>query len=153
MLRTPLALIAAATLIAGCSEKAEENTVAPAETSLANVEEVPANEVPTEGSEDDLPAIADAVSFDGWMGSWRGPEGTSLSLAPGNAADSFTVSITDLDGAKSYPATAKGATISFTRKGVVETLRPASGDETRMKWLAGKGDCLMTKPGEGWCRD
>jgi hypothetical protein len=36
---------------------------------------------------------------------------------------------------------------------VLETLEARNGDETGMKWLAGKTDCLTVKPGEGYCLD
>ena len=39
------------------------------------------------------------------------------------------------------------------RDGVRESLRPGSGVETGMKWLQDKSDCLVVKPGEGYCRE
>jgi len=41
----------------------------------------------------------------------------------------------------------------FERDGLQESIRPTNGDETGMKWLAGKKNCLTVRPGEGYCRD
>ena len=39
------------------------------------------------------------------------------------------------------------------RNGVAETAVPGNGDAAGLKYLAGKQDCLVVKPGEGYCRD
>ena len=48
---------------------------------------------------------------------------------------------------------AAGDTIAFERGGIKETIRAGSGADTGMKWLSEKKDCLVVKPGEGYCRD
>lgn len=88
---------------------------------------------------------------DAWLGQWNGPEGTFLRLEGGNGR--YEVTIRDLDGARTYPATAKGAEIQFDRNGKRETIRATDGAETGMKWLSDKSDCLTIRPGEGYCRD
>ena len=45
---------------------------------------------------------------------------------------------------------------SSTARGIwypTETIIATSGKGTGMKWLADKHDCLVIKPGEGYCRD
>ncbi len=59
----------------------------------------------------------------------------------------------DLDNAGTFDGTARGDTIVFERGGVRETLRPTDGEQTGLKYLAGKTRCLTVKPGEGYCRD
>ena len=39
------------------------------------------------------------------------------------------------------------------RDGRAESIAATTGDETGMKWLAGKTNCLTIKVGEGYCRD
>jgi len=43
--------------------------------------------------------------------------------------------------------------IRFIRNGRPESIRAATGDETGLKWLAGKQNCLMIQQGEGFCRE
>jgi hypothetical protein len=90
-------------------------------------------------------------STDGWAGRWNGPEGTYLEIA--GAAGVYEITVRDLDGARTFEGTAAGDRIEFRRDGVLERLRATNGDETGMKWLAGKARCLTVKRGEGFCRD
>jgi hypothetical protein len=93
----------------------------------------------------------DAPFTDAWLGQWDGPEGTFLRLAGGSG--DYLVKIQNLDGPRTFLGKAVGKEIQFERDGVMETLRPTNGDETGMKWLAGKSNCLTVRPGEGYCRD
>ena len=43
--------------------------------------------------------------------------------------------------------------ITFKRGGQGLSLHRGSGDETGLKYLAGKKECLIVKQGEGYCRD
>jgi hypothetical protein len=88
---------------------------------------------------------------DGWVGEWRGPEGTSLRIRKQEVG--YELVITNLDGPREFPGVAADEVIEFERDGVTETLRAGNGDATGMKWLAGKKDCLLLRAGEGWCRD
>jgi len=88
---------------------------------------------------------------DNWIGRWTGPEGTYLEIAGTRGV--YQVTIKDLDAARSFAASARTGGIAFTRDGVQQIIRATNGDETGMKWLAGKKDCLTVKPGEGYCRD
>lgn len=88
---------------------------------------------------------------DAWLGRWPGVEGTSLALAADG--DRYSVTVTDLDGPKTYSGTAAGNHIEFTRAGRTESIRAATGQETGMKWLAGETNCLVITAGsEGYCR-
>ena len=144
-------LAAAALLLAGCSEKAPEaNTAAVvADNETIDVEDVPANEDPSSGADADL---AEAPPTDAWIGKWTGVEGLFLDIAKTETPGSYKLTVGLMDGTKDYTGTASGETITFLRNGVKETIRPATGDETGLKWLAGKPNCLMIKQAEGFCR-
>lgn len=94
---------------------------------------------------------ADVAALDAWLGEWRGPEGTLLTLAGGQGG--YRVTVRDLDGPRSFDGSAVADGIAFERDGVIETIRATDGPGTGMKWLAGKRDCLVVRPGEGFCRD
>jgi hypothetical protein len=101
--------------------------------------------------ENPQPVASSAPTADAWIGRWNGPEGTYLDIAGANGA--YEITIMDLDAARTYKGSAAGDRIEFERAGTKESLRPTDGNDTGMKWLAGKTDCLMVKPGEGYCRD
>ena len=88
---------------------------------------------------------------DQWLGQWTGPEGTLLALS--KSADGYQINIQSLDGPNSYQGQAADDHITFERNGKTEAIRAASGQETGMKWLADKKNCLVIKPSEGFCRD
>ena len=96
------------------------------------------------------PAVASATT-DSWLGRWIGPEGTYLKISGGKG--SYEITIMDLDRARTFQGTTVRDHIEFQRDGTNESLNASNGDGTGMKWLAGKTDCLRTKPGEGFCRD
>jgi hypothetical protein len=65
----------------------------------------------------------------------------------------YSVTVTDLDGPKTYSGTAAGNRIEFARAGRTESIRAATGQETGMKWLADETNCLVITAGsEGYCR-
>lgn len=88
---------------------------------------------------------------DRWLGRWQGPEGTFLEIA--GTPGAYRVTVQNLDGPRSFDATAASGSVSFVRDGIKETVRAGTGAETGMKWLADKKDCLVVKAGEGYCRD
>lgn len=90
------------------------------------------------------------LRFDAWLGQWEGVEGTSLRLAGGPG--SYQVTISNLDGSRSFQGRAVGDSIAFERDGSEEAIRATNGVGTGMKWLAEKTDCLAVRTGEGWCR-
>ena len=102
---------------------------------------------------DVVPSSEPALPTDDWLGKWTGVEGLFLDIAPTAQAGRYVLTIGLLDGVQHHEGIAEGGAIRFTRDGVRETIRPVSGDETGLEWLAGKTNCLMIKPGEGFCRE
>lgn len=98
-------------------------------------------------------AMATPLATDVWIGKWIGVEGLVLDIQPSGEKGHYVLSVTLLDGTKSYDGVADGDVIRFTRDGRPESIRAATGDETGLKWLAGKQNCLMIKQGEGFCRE
>lgn len=88
---------------------------------------------------------------DGWNGRWTGVEGTYLDIS--TTASPPQVTIKDLDGVSSYDAIVQEDSITFVRNMKPEVLRAGTGEQTGMKWLADKKDCLYITLGEGYCRD
>lgn len=86
-----------------------------------------------------------------WLGRWTGPEGTWLDIAGSNGA--WTVTVSNLDGPRTFAAVAGNGTLAFERDGRQESLHAADGAGTGMKWLVEKHDCLVIRSGEGFCRD
>ena len=103
----------------------------------------------------DAPVAATSVSeparLDQWIGRWNGPECTYLWLA--KTADGYGVEIADLDGPKRYTGRGVENHIEFERDGKIESIHATTGEQTGMKWLQEKSDCLTVRPGEGFCRD
>lgn len=58
----------------------------------------------------------------------------------------------DLDTRGTYNGIDAADGIAFERGGKPLLLKAATGDATGLKYLAGKTDCLMVAPGEGYCR-
>jgi hypothetical protein len=88
---------------------------------------------------------------DQWLGKWIGPEGTFLVL--GRDGANYVVEIHSLDGPATYQGTSAGDHIGFQRNGKTESLHAGSGQDTGMKWLLDKKNCLIIRTGEGFCRD
>lgn len=91
-----------------------------------------------------------ALESDRWVGQWNGPEGTYVRISGSDGK--YEVVIQNLDGARAFPGTAAGDRIEFDRDGVKESLRATNGQETGMKWLLEKSECLTVRTGEGYCR-
>ncbi|MFN4357417.1 hypothetical protein [Sphingopyxis alaskensis] len=138
-----MAAASAAMLLTGC-EKAE----APAPAETTTTETVPVETVAA--------AEADATAphrFASWTGKWTGVEGMYATITPAGPGQYKLEMQSDLDTRGTYDGTDSEHGIQFTRGGEDLTLRRASGDETGLKYLAGKTECLIVKPGEGYCRD
>jgi hypothetical protein len=88
---------------------------------------------------------------DKWIGRWNGPEGTYLELS--KRGDYYSIQIKDLDTLRTYEGSAAGDRISFVRNGKTEFISSGNGEQTGMKWLRDKKNCLWIQPGEGYCRD
>jgi heat shock protein HslJ len=95
--------------------------------------------------------VSSNETTDQWLGRWDGVEGTYLRLA--KKGDKYVVEISDLDGPKTFEGLGDGNRIQFTRDGKTEFISAGNGQATGMKWLADKKNCLLTRQGEGWCRD
>lgn len=139
--------VAALVLLAGC-QKAE----APAPTENATTEDVPVETVPAEGNE-----VADTAGaahrFANWAGKWTGVEGMVATITPTEPGKYKLEMQSDLDTKGSYDGEDSEHGITFKRGDEELSLRSGSGDETGLKYLAGKKDCLIVKSGEGYCRD
>jgi heat shock protein HslJ len=96
-------------------------------------------------------SVSSTEPTDQWLGRWDGPEGTYLRLT--KHGNQYAVEISDLDGPKTFEGVRDGNRIRFTRDGKTEFISAGDGQASGMKWLADKKNCLLTKPGEGWCRD
>lgn len=96
------------------------------------------------------PAVVDVAA---WAGKWTGPEGMYTTITPSADGKISLEMQSDLDTKGTYEGTATADGISFRRGDEALLLKMATGDETGLKYLAGKKDCLMVKSGEGYCRD
>jgi len=145
-------LLAGVALLSACGKASDNQTNATVDNSGAmEIEDVPVDEGPAAGGNNDM--VADTAETDGWAGKWIGPEGLVLEIGKTGTPGTYDVKVTLLDGTGSYTGSAAGDAIRFTRDGTDETIRKASGDQTGLKYLAGKTNCLMIKQGEGFCRD
>lgn len=99
----------------------------------------------------DVP-VAVPKSYDQWIGKWTGPEGTYLDITKASDVD-YIITIADLDGPKTFEGVSAKSGIEFLRDARLETIRAGNGEDTGMKWLADKQNCLVVKTGEGFCRD
>jgi hypothetical protein len=88
---------------------------------------------------------------DGWVGEWKGPEGTSLRITKQQVG--YAVVVTNLDGPREFAGVASKDLLQFERDGTTESVHAGDGVATGMKWLADKKDCLVVRAGEGYCRD
>ncbi len=87
----------------------------------------------------------------GLSGKWAGPEGTSMAVVPRDGG--FDVTITNLDGPRTFHGASAPGGIAITRDGKALIIHRGSGVDTGMKWLADKKDCLVVDANEGYCRD
>jgi|SRR5690606_21239099 len=86
----------------------------------------------------------------GWKGRWNGPEGTFLHVDPG--VEECYVRIQNLDSSQTYLCSLREDALVFMRNGELEALRPGTGEDTGVKWLASENNCLIVRWGEGFCR-
>jgi hypothetical protein len=98
--------------------------------------------------------VSEAVTRDGWIGRWKGVEGTYLVVSKGDLPGRYRLEMQyTLDSKGKYDGTATPEGIAFERPDGKQVLRASNGDATGLKYLAGKKDCLKVKDGEGYCRD
>jgi hypothetical protein len=65
----------------------------------------------------------------------------------------YAVTVSNLDGPRTFAATPTEDGLAFERDGLRESIRATDGAGTGMKWLQTKRDCLVVRQGEGFCRD
>lgn len=99
---------------------------------------------------------AGRLPTDDWVGRWNGPEGLFLDIQPSPDGEPGHYAITNkdtLDRQDDYAGVAEGPHIRFVRDGKDLSIRAGSGEESGFKYLAGRTDCLIVRPGrEGYCR-
>ena len=88
-----------------------------------------------------------------YLGRWTGVEGMYLDIASKPGGGVRVQMQWDLDHRGTFDGAVTAEGLRFMRDGVAETAVPGNGDATGLKYLAGKQDCLVVKPGEGYCRD
>lgn len=99
-------------------------------------------------------AVADApMSYAEWAGKWVGVEGMFVEITPTEGGGYSLAMQSDLDTRGTYVGSDAPGGIAFERGGQQLLLKAATGDQTGLKYLAGKSDCLMVAEGEGYCRD
>lgn len=138
---------AALVLLSGC-EKAEAPAPAPTETTVVPEESVP--------PADDAAATDAATAphrFASWAGKWIGVEGMFVTITPGEPGKYQLEMQSDLDTKGTYDGNDSEHGIKFKRGSEELSLRRGNGDETGLKYLSGKKECLIVKDGEGYCRD
>lgn len=132
------AVAAGALVLAGC-----DTAVAPENKATRQAEPV------TSG-------VAEAASphrYAAWAGRWTGVEGMYLDIEPTTPENYRLVMQYDLENKGEFVGRDSEHGIKFTRGTDNLSLRRGSGDETGLKYLAGKRECLIVKEGEGYCRE
>lgn len=137
-----LACIATCLLVVACSPKPAPEPA----TSNASAEGAAVSAASEVASSNTASAVANIA----YVGKWTGPEGTWLDIEP--QGEDYRVTVSNLDGPRGFAGKAVDGGIQFTRDGQTFVIHPGNGDATGMKWLAGKKDCLVVAPGEGYCR-
>lgn len=93
------------------------------------------------------------VSHAEWAGKWIGVEGMFVDITPAEGGGYSLTMQSDLDTQATYVGSDAPGGIAFERGGQRLLLKAATGDQTGLKYLAGKSNCLMVAAGEGYCRD
>ncbi|ARU87620.1 hypothetical protein [Pseudomonas sp. M30-35] len=132
MLKTTV-ILSLGVLLSGCAQDNNRSTPAPHATSIQQ-------------------------TTDQWVGRWIGVEGLNLTLSkdaaagPGHYLLKMQYGL-DAEQSGTYKGQATADGISFNRQDGQQLLRAGDGQATGLKWLADKHNCLIVKPGEGYCRD
>lgn len=149
-MRRTMMTLGLALALAACTQHAPADNEA---TAAETADGMPAGNALPPPEYEVVPPDESSNPTDAWIGKWVGVEGLVLDVEPGAEAGKYALTVTLLDGTNKYVGTADGEVIRFVRGGKTETIRAATGAETGLKYLAGKDDCLVIKPGEGFCRD
>jgi hypothetical protein len=93
------------------------------------------------------------LNYESWIGTWTGPEGTSLTVTQQEEGRLYGLYFVMLDGPIETIGTPTENGIAFNRLDGDFTLTHGTGEDTGMKWLLEKNDCLVVQQSEGYCRD
>lgn len=148
-----LASAAALVMLAGC-EKAE--APAPSDTTTTEVQDETMPTETTDTAATDESAMDPATAphrFASWAGKWTGVEGMYVTITPSEPGKYKLEMQSDLDTKGTYEGNDSEHGIKFKRGTEELSLRRGNGDETGLKYLAGKKECLIVKEGEGYCRN
>lgn len=148
------AILAATLVLAACAQPAPDPSPS-ATPSERNGPLAPPREDPTatgQTRDNAVEPAATAVSEERYLGRWIGVEGMYLTVTR-RAGGGVTLDMQwDLDHRGTFAGSVTAEGLRFMRAGVAETAVLGDGDATGLKWLAGKKECLIVKPGEGYCR-
>lgn len=147
------AVTASAALSACGGGMSNEQQAALVQNAVANAEAIAEN-VTEEARRERLAERAPVR--DAWIGTWTGVEGTMLTIAKGDAPGRYRITnkwALDDTASGTFDGFATPNGIAFDRSGDRKRLHAGDGEATGLKWLAGKKDCLVVAPGEGYCRD
>jgi hypothetical protein len=88
---------------------------------------------------------------DGLVGRWGGVEGAFLDITPDS--NRFTINIMTLEQRiATYSGIAVDSSIQLSINNKKIIIQKATGNETGMKWLAGKNNCITVSGSGGYCR-
>lgn len=102
------------------------------------------------------PSTATTHAHADWQGLWIGVEGLFVFVAVAAPGEYTLEMMGDTDDMKdniTIPGQDAEGGIAFERDGKTLLLRSATGEETGLKWLEDKKQCLMVEEFEGFCRD
>src|SRR5580692_10618317 len=133
-----VAILALTVLFGACQD--HKSTAEPLVTGTSSA--TPSTEIPPAGG---------SVSAEKWLGKWNGPEGNFLLLSLNGRL--YLVKIQSLDSLDTYEGVSTVDGIQFNRNGKTESDHAGNGEDTGMKRLLNKKNCLIIKYGEGFCRD
>lgn len=148
-------LVFAVVAIAACSDRtpAPANSAAPEPVSAPSAPSVEPAPIPPPEATPTPPTTEAAMLEADYLGRWTGVEGMYLDIATKHGGGVRVQMQWDLDHSGTFDGSVTAEGLRFMRDGVAETAVPGNGDATGLKYLAGKQECLVVKPGEGYCRD
>jgi hypothetical protein len=146
-----VSIVATAGLLAfavACTPKPTAEQLAAEEAASASSQSSMMSSVASDAAASAVAKVYDVSTF---LGQWKGPEATALSITQIGAT--YAIAITNLDGTRNFSGVPVPDGLSFERDGATYVIHKGNGAQTGMKWLAEKTDCLVVVTGEGYCRD
>lgn len=86
-----------------------------------------------------------------WVGKWEGVEESWMEILQ-RPDGTFTIRVVGLEGEMTARGIPNGKVIEFYQLGAKKSIRFGNGEDTGLKWLADKKECLIIAEGEGYCR-